>query len=985
MSPEDIKLKLEPEQREAILLLEAAALLHDYGKLSNGFLINTAGDKPKAATYQEIGRVRVAQAIVNMDKRTGAIEAIQQAHADADVGAPFKDLEAAGRDVTALLRGYTLSDWKGQEYDLAEVLALAGQWAGNVNWVDVLGKEMQPATLIGRLHGAAHYEKTNVDKSNNPPLPQVYQATPFGQESPPGNLTDALKQLPFDRLGEMLTEERLKLLDDLSVLLRRGLADTRRASNEVSLWDWGYVVASLLKPAAHTLFCRPETNWEQLAFWPLAIRADRLEQYSRSDRIPDMLGVRNELDEAFTAARHLLEETYALGNRYYHDETGEYYLLPDLGDEEQSELRREVVALFPPDLAPGVVFYEPVRLAELDPPRDTPKAESRAIRRAASRRLLAEPRRTRRLTAPSEDTLDALAKPWNDGRPSNAELCSVCRARPVGSSAHTEREALPAWATASKARERKLCRVCLGRRGRRAAEWLATSLDGATIWTDEVADDSGRLALFVGRLGLDDWLDGDHFRTLPDDRTQPTVGRLPSPTRLYRVAETGRAFWQEVANSVVTRVVGRAPARLAIRPATDLRLGHGQAYELSFDGLELAVVWDDVNKRFLTTENLAYFRSRWRAQGGNLEKRLAGRLRVVEPSAFLRRSEARVDLPGQTVTLAETFAPFIPLLAEPSVCMLLVPAAEALALCRAVEAKYRREMGRVADRLPLNLGLVFFDRRTPMSAVLDAGRRLLDRVAPPEAWTVEAVDHSDGDDKTTVTLTRGDRHVTYAYPALLAGGTRVESKPAKGDSVSLVGVEDCYYPYLYTELPNADSDGQTRHVLDLKSPAVTPPKSESEPEQEPSLPGDTVYIWPGYFDFEYLDTTGRRFEIAYDRTHGRRLSRPTRPFLLADLKRLEDVWAKMTRLQTAQQYQIVQRIESTREAWFHSDTGGVSDQVFTTFVADTLAAANWRESRPKEWREDIKEAGVSGELADLAELHLEILKAKPANTSAEEE
>lgn len=960
MSLDNDGLELDANKRQAILLLEAAALLHDYGKLSDGFLANTAADKPRHATYQEIGRVRVDPAILAIDTqplpeksaRRKAIEAIQQAHEDTAIGAPFKDLEAAGRNVTDLLAAHTLQDWTGQEYNLAEVLALAGQWAARVDWLGVLGKAMQPATLIGRLHGAAHYEKPNVHTSNIPPLHQVYRATPFGLESKPGNLTEALAQLPFDRLGEMLTDERPKLLNDLRALLRQGLADTRRASNEVSLWDWGYVVASLLKPAAYTLFRRPETNPEALAFRPLAIRADRLERYSRSDRVTDMLGVRDELDRAFVAARRLLEETYALGNRFYHDETGEYYLVPDLGQQGQEALRRAVVALFPPDLAPGVVFHEPVQLAELDPPRGTPHKK----REATSRRLLAEPRNDRRPAVPDEATLTALAASWNDGRPANAELCSVCRMRPIGSAAHTGGQALPAWATAGKARERKVCRVCLGRRGRRAEAWLAKGIDGPTIWTDEVADDSGRLALFVGRLGLDDWLDGDHFHTLPDDRTQPTIGRLPTPTRLYRVAETARAFWQEVSEALVAGVVGRAPARLAIQPATDPGLGHGHAYELSFDGLEMAVVWDDVNKRFLTTENLAYFVSRWRPREGTLTDRLAGRLTVVEPSAFLRRSKEGADLSGQAVATAGTFAPYIPLLAEPSVCMLLVPAAQALALCDKVADKHRDEMGRVADRLPLSLGLVFFERRAPMSAVLDAGRRLLDRVAQPEQWAVAAA-AQDGD-TTTLTLTRDDRRISYTYPALLAEGTHdKDGQP----------IDDRYYPYLYTALAEGDTDATTRHVSALHA-------------------GDGVHIWPGTFDFEYLDTTGRRFEIAYDHTHGRRLSRPTRPFLLADFKRLEALWADMATLKTAQQYQIIQRIEATREAWFGSDTGGGGDEVFATFVADTLAVANWRDGRrPAERRDDLNTAGVSGELADLAELHLEILKAEPANPSEQEE
>jgi hypothetical protein len=141
-----------------------------------------------------------------------------------------------------------------------------------------------------------------------------------------------------------------------------------------------------------------------------------------------------------------------------------------------------------------------------------------------------------------------------------------------------------------------------------------------------------------------------------------------------------------------------------------------------------------------------------------------------------------------------------------------------------------------------------------------------------------------------------------------------------------------------------------------------------------------VYLWPSTFDFEYLDTTARRFEIAYD-DDGRR-PRHTRPFYLEDLDRLESLWTYMREgLTSTQCHQVIRTIESTREAWFGQDLDGssLSDEVFQRFVADTLAGATWQRAQPwdaipREWQERLIEAGVTGELADLAELHMEILK-----------
>jgi len=78
---------------------------------------------------------------------------------------------------------------------------------------------------------------------------------------------------------------------------------------------------------------------------------------------------------------------------------------------------------------------------------------------------------------------------------------------------------------------------------------------------------------------------------------------------------------------------------------------------------------------------------------------------------------------------------------------------------------------------------------------------------------------------------------------------------------------------------------------------------------------------------------------------------------------------------------VVRTIEATREAWYGQDAGGVSstDEVFSQFVTNTLTGASWQEGKkwediPENWQIELVQAGVRGELADLAELYMEILK-----------
>jgi hypothetical protein len=367
------------------------------------------------------------------------------------------------------------------------------------------------------------------------------------------------------------------------------------------------------------------------------------------------------------------------------------------------------------------------------------------------------------------------------------------------------------------------------------------------------------------------------------------------------------------------------------------------------------VVWDKPNERFLTAENLDYFARRQQVNPAELSGKLQGRtFNIREPSEYGRPGQALLQVKIRRVENLGSYYPTIPLLAEPSVCMILIPADKALALARAVKQEYEKQMGRVRDRLPIYLGLVFAPRRTPIRALLKAGQKMLEMSgsfdmssgAGWEGWRLIKKEKLPNSVKLVF-----DNGITWQVP-ILAGDSKTN---------------DEWYPRLY----EGDSWGkkQSRHVNDLRVRKPTIPKSR----------GWKTWVRPSRFDFEFLDTTARRFEIYYDE-NGRR-PRCTRPFYLEDLDRLDELWKHMKKMKKAQRHQVIHTIEATREAWYGQDPNGQSttDEVFKQFVADTLAGAEWPKdhpwaSIPQDWREKLIEAGVRGELADLAELHMEILK-----------
>jgi hypothetical protein len=947
-------------------LIEALGLIHDLGKMSDRLLKNHDPSSTVKYGYNLLSDPSSIDTYVNYQNiasDAGAEFVTEILHTSQNIPCAFNEKP----DINNLLKEIEFT-WIGEQYNFAELMPILTKTKlsvdQNANWNRVLGKSMKPGLLIGYLHGIAHIDKEGDPEDHKQPYSSVFRATPFGDEEQVGTevikeLTITLNELPLDNIEKITTPQRSEWLNQMMVLMKRGLADNRRPHNEISLWDWGYSVATLAKAATNYIFKNGWiTNIRELPFCTLRINLDILERYAHSDQISDLLGVKQALEHAFNKVQILLEETYAFGNKLYGDETGDYYLMPDIfSTNEQITLRQEIQVLFPPDLYPQVYFSNPITANHI---HDVDNSKS-----TNPNKLIAESRTNALAEKPvNSNNLYLFETEWKDGRPKNSEACTACGMRPVGyprQNLYPEIEiTLSVWAKEQKAKDRKICRVCLDRRGRRSKQWVNEDLNDLnhTIWTDEVADDHGRLALFVGKLGLEGWLDGTLLSTI---QVTDKVTKNPSPARLYRIAETTRAFWQKVKDELIPNMVSQSIFRLELYPDSNdcSDLGDYHAYDLDVDGIVLSVVWDKPNKRFLTTDNLNYF-----AQNlldtlddlvGNLKRKLEGNVfKIFEPSSFLKSRHIRTKITIKKIEPTGDYLPVISLLTEASLCFILIPADKALKLAHQVKKEYEQQMGRVRDRLPLDIGLIFCNRRTPIRAVLEAGRSMLnlstqfnmDSGKGWEGWRLMKKECSGGFVKLQF-----DNGITWDIPVVTGDGSK----------------KDEWYPQLYQG--NSWKKGnqpKPKHICDLDLKASTNPRIPTK-----------VWVRPSHFDFEYLDSTARRFEIHYDEETGRR-PRPTRPFYLEDLDRFDILWKILKKLQFSQRHQVIYTIEATRKMWYGKEPQkSWTDSVFKQFVTDTLANAAW--PKDKQWKDiaehqQLIDAGVWGELADLANLHMEILK-----------
>lgn len=823
---------------------------------------------------------------------------------------------------------------------------------------------------LSRCHNTAHFDKQDPLDSGKQNYPGTQISTAFGFETAVGtNLTSKLWALPWNNLSAYNLGSRDNLLNAAETLFAIVGADTRRPINEISLWDWGILVGALYKTALAAVLLGQQPPNHDLRWRLLGVRTDALAYLNNASRLPDLVARRTTLQAAINNVQTLLEETYPLATEVYRDENGSLYVVPDLPDllnfrnNGDQTLIDQIQQQFTTD---GEIIPQ----VELDTDawwgQDPDRHGSDEIPPAG--KLLAH-----QTTMQSDAAF--ISEAWQGQQ---QEVCPICGLRPCIDN------------------QVDYCQVCGKRRKGRVMEWLDDQ--SKTIWLDEVADKNGRLAFITGTFDLSNWLDGSLVETLlvqEPTATNPAVTKTSSFARLRRIWQTTQTFWQET-QSNIDQTLSDARRRLTITLSNSPSLQANQTYEIDLHGRSrISVLWD--GQHLISTDNLSYTAVQL---GIKPEERQTPADAALAVGAWLEENKQNIfqlisddeknkqfDIQIAYVNYQDAaYATAIPILAQPRTFMALVPADKAVEIVKTIKTKYEREMGKVRNRLPLHLGLVYFQRRTPLRAALDAGRRMLKyelEGMKDEVWKVETVDPNP------------------QLPGGLANGTQqfnntvaVELKDPNGRSLTwhvpnVMGdgiTPDNWYPYLFIK---SDVNGRSRTFK------ASRPKSDGTTEEcwllhaSQLQAGDEIYFTPATLDFEWLDSTAKRFEIAYD--NGGRRGRPTRPYLLDQLDEIEEAWAMLQKLSKNQLYALRDAIEQKRLAWFTDPQGSLTDETFKTFkqfCADVVRNTKWPDSLltartqegkktlPKEKADQLTNWAINGLLADTIELHISIMKEK---------
>lgn len=727
-----------------------------------------------------------------------------------------------------------------------------------------------------------------------------------------------------------------------------GVGDTRRTINDISLWDLSASTASFYKAAVARLILDsswvPRTSFD----WRLLhIGFDGLSFLGRTPTISDLLGRQAAFQTALDEVRELLEVTYPLGNEVYRDENGSVFVVPALdGDDAEGNRLRDLIESH---------ILGTLRQSELDgelrPRIHITEADKQAGVLHKALEIPPPP------VVPFQDSLSC----WWQGEA--ADVCTACGLRPQGWGA-------PDVTQKHKAQTRNICYVCLKRRGARAKIWAQARHESGnerkpweqTIWLDEAADENGRLALIVGKFDLTHWLDGDMIQTLlvvcdpnNSDPQRQYIPKNPSFARIQRVWRTTQQFWQNVQDEDIPAVVRRERQRLAIAVtnADQLRekLGPYHVYDAEINGRRLSLVWDNEKGHLLTADNFLA----WTEDGAEaLLSQLPAEIPLFEPGAYGQpRGEltpAKLDK-AQSQVIPVPYASAINLLAQPASFMALVPATAALDAATKIAHRYELEMSKVRNRLPLFLGLVFFDRRQPLFSALDAGRRLLKSPLSTTQCTVTCSCPRSWQNGDVAPV-----HLTHPH---LAEWQEIKLATVDGDSLhwhasTVMGdgsTPDKWYPYVNVI---GDIDGN-------------PPSSRQQfghPQHTAQQwvhvsqvqNGDTVCFTPSQFTWLHLDTSARRFEAG------------EKVFPLEELGRITMLWKKLQNLATvnklseSQLHAIVTLLITKGKSW------GTSSDEYQQLAGAILH----KEGLDTLTIEDL----ISGRLQAAFELYHRILKQK---------
>jgi CRISPR-associated Csx11 family protein len=213
---------------------------------------------------------------------------------------------------------------------------------------------------------------------------------------------------------------------------------------------------------------------------------------------------------------------------------------------------------------------------------------------------------------------------------------------------------------------------------------------------------------------------------------------------------------------------------------------------------------------------------------------------------------------------------------SPELFLAIVPADRALGISQKIYKEYIKYFGKVMGRLPFSIGNIFFDEHMPMFILLDSARRMLksfEKLSEKPMTARIAKNHHPGGsicDNFEVILDKigtHERELIWSLPWKLGNGKT-----------------DFHHPYFVIQPELRGYEFRKGYFRTIAGDVI---------HYSELHPGDEIRVLPCYYDFEYLDSTARRYDLLVGKDLRRRgvAQLETRPIFLDELsQKVEALW-----------------------------------------------------------------------------------------------
>jgi len=907
--PEELK-KLEGN-RPLILLVECMGFLHDVGKLSEN-------RQNHHSRYEEdIGENIVPNTVKEIFEEK--FESLLNNHIPPDVLENVKECEIKG-----FQRHHTGKNYSGHlpQNWVEEIINLSDNKDSSEDRGKAIAKQNEyKASVFGK-------EKKILDEFD------VKRKEFYGKLQRSVGKLYKLKKEPLSM--KEWKDFHIGIIDSISEYFSGTLAETRRAANDVTLFDHSYMGGTISKALIGKSLLTDEirkkfTNLGEIDHFEdecdldlLIISFDGLKFLSQSINLLDLRGRNNKLFRIKDEAKSLLEVGYPLGNCIYEDENNICFLIAPINMNSFGHIKRKIWEIFNKK-TDGLLIPVIEKSSEL-------KYYGNELIKLKEH---AEQKAKNNFIENSDNFEPNWYKKWN--KTVNRDKCVLCGK-------------MPQW---KEKQSDYLCKFCWDIRIDNPNE-IPKKEDSS--WLDEIADENGKIAVVIGTFNpIDKWFGGeflkyqkikssDDFDGIIDyenkiekaasefvdilnkikkdksllkkyvgqcnlDKEESTVfgggskvgefywrlsennrknfgkeklsskeeGQLinelieisttkpPSTSRLHRI-------WrelQEFSDDVVGNNRRKMPSgkRLKLKNLEkDVRKG---IYDAEIKDIGKIEVFHYGNGKFMTIERID------KNNPSDNEKSDKEGNFLLEHEVIVNKIEngAKVDIFSKdgkkigkyNVTFEkENYSQFREISSSSNGFMFILPAKRSFDVVKDIKEQFEEEFSKALGKLTLNMGIVFSHRKSPIYASLDAARRLRDEfklknekfengyISIEKQYLYDnapIINKKNSFGYSIMPITLKEKEIFWKIEHILGDGTI-----------------DKYYPYLLS------SNDETLHITEVAFK-------------------DKLKFYLNHFDFEYLDTTARRFDIVLGKNKKRINSifgnNGSRPYLLEDLDKFE--------------------------------------------------------------------------------------------------